>query len=141
EPDFPTPKNVRDAAVRAIDSGQTKYTEEAGILDLRRAIVGHYREHWGLEYGTNDAVVTTGAKQAIYNAIQALVNAGDEVLVPQPSWLSYPEMVKAASGVPVLVPCPEEHGFKLRPETLAAACERHPRARVLIFNGVSNPTG
>lgn len=141
EPDFPTPKNVRDAAVRAMEAGHTKYTEEAGILDLRRAIVAHYRNRWNLAYEPGDAVVTTGAKQAIYNAIQALVNAGDEVLVPQPSWLSYPEMVKSASGVPVIVHCPEVHGFKLRPETLRAASEAHPRARVVIFNAVSNPTG
>jgi len=141
EPDFPTPKNICDAAVRAMAAGHTKYTEEAGILDLRRAIVAHYKTRWNLWYDPNDAVVTTGAKQAIYNAVQALVNAGDEVLVPQPSWLSYGEIVKSASGVPVNVACPESHGFKLRPETLAAACEKHPKARVVIFNGVSNPTG
>jgi aspartate aminotransferase len=141
EPDFPTPKSVREAAVRAMEAGHTKYTEEAGILDLRRAIVAHYKNRWNLWYDPNDALVTTGAKQAIYNAIHALVNAGDEVLVPQPSWLSYPEMVKSAGGVPVVVRCPEEHGFKLRPETLRAACAAHPKARVLIFNSVSNPTG
>ncbi len=141
EPDFPTPKNICDAAVRAIAAGHTKYTEESGILELRRAIVAHYKNRWNLWYDPNDALVTTGAKQAIFNAVHALVNTGDEVLVPQPSWLSYPEMVKSAGGVPVLVACPEAHGFKLRPETLVAACERHPKARVLIFNGVSNPTG
>jgi aspartate aminotransferase len=141
EPDFPTPRNVRDAAVRALDAGHTKYTEESGIVELRRAIVGLYAKQWGLVYDASDALVTTGAKQAIYNALQALVDAGDEVLVPQPSWLSYPEMVKAASGVPVLVACPEDHCFKLRPETLSAACDAHPKARVLVFNGVSNPTG
>lgn len=141
EPDFPTPRNVREAAARAIEAGHTKYTEEAGILDLRRAIVAHYKNRWNLAYDPADAIVSTGAKQAIYNAIQALVNAGDEVLIPQPSWLSYPEMVKSAGGVPVLVDCPEEHGFKLRPQTLLAACEAHPSARLLIFNGVSNPTG
>jgi len=141
EPDFPTPKNVRDAAVRAMDAGHTKYTEEAGILDLRRAIVAHYKNRWNLWYDPSDALVTTGAKQAIYNAIQALVNTGDEVLIPQPSWLSYPEMVKSASGVPVIVHCPEEHGFKLRPETLRAATLAHPKAHLLIFNAVSNPTG
>jgi aspartate aminotransferase len=141
EPDFPTPKNICDAANRAIAAGHTKYTEEAGILDLRRAIVAHYKNRWNLWYDPNDALVTTGAKQAIYNAVQALVNAGDEVLIPQPSWLSYAEMVKSASGTPVPVACPEAHGFKLRPETLLAACEKHPKARVVIFNGVSNPTG
>lgn len=141
EPDFPTPRNVRDAAVRAIEAGHTKYTEESGILELRKAIVAHYRDAWGLRYEPGDAVVTTGAKQAIYNAIHALVNTGDEVLIPRPSWLSYPEMVKSAGGVPVPVDCAEEQGFKLTPATLRAACEAHPRARVVIFNAVSNPTG
>jgi aspartate aminotransferase len=141
EPDFPTPKNVRDAAARAIEAGHTKYTEEAGILDLRRAIVAQYKSRWNLAYDANDAIVSTGAKQAIYNAIHALVNDGDEVLIPQPSWLSYPEMVKSAGGVPVTVACPESDGFRLTRATLAAACDEHPRARVIIFNGVSNPTG
>ena len=141
EPDFPTPKNVRDAAARAIEAGHTKYTEEAGILDLRRAIVAQYKSRWNLVYDANDAIVSTGAKQAIYNAIHALVNGGDEVLIPQPSWLSYPEMVKSAGGIPVTVDCPETDGFKLTPKTLAAACDEYPRARVVIFNGVSNPTG
>jgi len=141
EPDFPTPKNICDAAVRAIAAGHTKYTEEAGILELRRAIVAHYKNRWNLWYDPNDALVTTGAKQAIYNAIHSLVNTGDEVLIPQPSWLSYPEMVKSAGGVPVTIACPEADCFKLRPETLSAACDKHPKARVLVFNGVSNPTG
>jgi aspartate aminotransferase len=141
EPDFPTPKNICEAAVRAIAAGHTKYTEEAGILELRKAIVAHYQKGWNLAYGPNDCLVTTGAKQAIYNAIQALVDWGDEVLIPQPSWLSYPEMVKSAGGVPVPIACPEEDCFKLRPQTLLAACKEHPKARVVIFNGVSNPTG
>jgi aspartate aminotransferase len=141
EPDFPTPPNVCNAAVRAIEAGHTKYTEEAGILDLRRAIVAQYQSRWGLAYDAGDAIVSTGAKQAIYNAIHALVNGGDEVLIPQPSWLSYPEMVKSAGGVPVIVECPESNGFKLTRAALTAACDEHPNARVMIFNGVSNPTG
>ena len=141
EPDFPTPRNVRDAAARAIEAGHTKYTEEAGILDLRRAIVADYKSRWDLAYEANDAIVSTGAKQAIYNAIHALVNYGDEVLIPQPSWLSYPEMVKSAGGVPVTVACPESDAFKLTRATLSKACDEHPKARLVIFNGVSNPTG
>jgi len=141
EPDFPTPPNVCNAAMRAIEAGHTKYTEEAGILDLRRAIVAQYASRWGLAYDAGDAIVSTGAKQAIYNAIHALVNGGDEVLIPQPSWLSYPEMVKSAGGVPVIVECPESNGFKLTRAALTAACDEHPNARVMIFNGVSNPTG
>ncbi len=141
EPDFPTPENVCEAARRAIAAGHTKYTEEAGIPALRQAIVDHYARDWGLAYGVQDALVTNGAKHAIFQALQALVDRGDEVLVPQPSWLSYPEMVKAVEGVPVTFQCAEEDGFKLRPDVLEAACARHPRARLLIFNGVSNPTG
>jgi aspartate aminotransferase len=141
EPDFPTPGNIRAAAVRAIEAGHTKYTEEAGILELRRAIAAQYRARWNLDYSPDDTIVSTGAKQGIYNAIHALVNEGDEVLIPQPSWLSYPEMVKSAGGVPVPVACPESDGFRLTRKTLAAACDAFPRARVVIFNGVSNPTG
>jgi aspartate aminotransferase len=100
-----------------------------------------YARERGLRYAPSQVVVTTGAKHAIFQALQALVNDGDRVLVPQPSWLSYPDMVLASGGVPVILPCPEERGFKLTPEVLAAACDSHPRPTVLVFNGVSNPTG
>ena len=141
EPDFPTPDEVRRAAGRAMESGQTRYTDTAGILELRKAICALYAKPWGLTYSPSQVIVTTGAKHAIFQALQALVNDDDEVLIPQPSWLSYPEMVLAAGGVPVLVACDEEHGFKLTPDLLRAACDRNPAARLLIFNGVSNPTG
>lgn len=141
EPDFPTPDDVRRAAGRAMESGHTRYTETAGIAELRKVICALYAKPWGLAYAPSQAVVTTGAKHALFQAIQALVNEGDEVLIPQPSWLSYPEMVLAAGGTPVFIACDEEHGFKLTPAALRAACDRHPAARLLLFNGVSNPTG
>jgi aspartate aminotransferase len=141
EPDFPTPEDVRRAAARAMDAGHTRYTEVPGILELRRAICALYEKPWGLRYAPSQAIVCTGAKHAIFQAIQALVNEGDEVLVPQPSWLSYPDMVLAAGGIPVTVACTEERGLKLTPDVLRAACDRAPRARVVVFNGVSNPTG
>jgi aspartate aminotransferase len=141
EPDFPTPRHVREAAVRAMEAGHTRYTEEAGVPALRTAVAALYREPWGLDYGLNETIVTSGAKFAIYQAFQCLLNEGDEVLLPRPSWLSYPDMVKAAGGVPVDVPLREEDGFKLRPDLLCRACDEHPGARVLVLNGVSNPTG
>lgn len=141
EPDFPTPEDVRRAATKAMEAGHTRYTETAGILELRKAICARYEEPWGLRYGPQQAVVTTGAKHALFQAVQALVDDGDDVLVPQPSWLSYPDMVLAAGGRPVAIECTEERCFKLTPGELRRACDRAPRARLLFFNGVSNPTG
>jgi aspartate aminotransferase len=141
EPDFPTPAAIRQAACRAMESGQTRYTETTGIVELRKAIAARYAEPWGLVYAPSQVVVTTGAKHAIFQALQAIVNEGDKVLIPTPSWLSYPDMALAAGGVPVTIGCGEEQGFKLTPGVLRAACDREPSARVLVFNGVSNPTG
>lgn len=141
EPDFPTPEPIRRAAGRAIESGQTRYTDVAGIPELRKAIAEIYSAQWGLRYAPSQAIVTTGAKHALFQAIQALVDEGDRVLVPQPSWLSYPDMVLAAGGVPVPVACTEERGFKLTPDVLRSACDANAGAKMLIFNGVSNPTG
>lgn len=141
EPDFPTPEDVRRSAVRAMEAGHTRYTEVAGIADLRKAICALYEKPWGLRYAPTQAIVTTGAKHALFQAVQAVVNDGDTVLVPQPSWLSYPDMVLAAGGTPVTVACTEERGFKLTPDVLRAACDASPSARLVIFNGVSNPTG
>jgi aspartate aminotransferase len=138
EPDFRTPVNIRDAAVRAIEEGHTKYTEVGGIAPLRQAVSDFYRDHWGLAYDARDVLVSTGAKYCLFQALQALVNDGDRVLIPQPSWLSYPEMVKAAGGVPVTIPCAEEAAFKLTPGALREAADG---AKILMFNGVSNPTG
>lgn len=141
EPDFPTPEEIRRAAARAMDAGHTRYTEVPGILELRRAIAALYAQPWGLDYAPAQVIVCTGAKHAIFQALQALVNEGDQVLIPQPSWLSYPDMVLAAGGIPVPVTCTEEVGLKLTPDVLRAACDRNPAARIIVFNGVSNPTG
>lgn len=141
EPDFPTPPAIRQAAGRAMESGQTRYTETTGILELRKAIAARYAKPWGLTYTPGQVVVTTGAKHAIFQALQAIVNEGDKVLIPTPSWLSYPDMALAAGGLPVTIDCSEAHGFRLTPDVLRAACDREPTARVLVFNGVSNPTG
>ncbi|MCG3135176.1 MAG: Aspartate aminotransferase [Planctomycetes bacterium] len=140
EPDFPTPENIRRAAARAMDAGHTKYTETPGILDLRKAVCAAYAKQ-GVTYAPGQVVVTTGAKHALFQAIQAVVNDGDPVLVPQPSWLSYGDMVLAAGGRPVPVACTEERGFKLTPDVLRAASAAESAARLVIFNGVSNPTG
>ncbi len=137
EPDFPTPANVRAAAVRAMEAGHTRYTAVAGIVELRRAIAASYRAA-GLAYDANDVLVTSGAKHALYNALLALLDPGDRVIVPSPYWVSYPEMVKAVGGTPVHVECREEDGFRLRPEALRRVGRG---ARALLFNGISNPTG
>ncbi len=138
EPDFPTPANIRAAGARAIEEGRTRYTAVAGVIELRRAITAAYASRWDLAYAPNDVVVTCGAKQALFNALLALLDPGDRVLVPAPYWVSYPEMVKAAGGTPVIVPCRHDDGFRLRPDTLRRLGKG---ARVLLFNGISNPTG
>lgn len=139
EPDFPTPENVRRAAVRAIELGYTRYTDVAGVPALRQAIADLYRAQAGLEYAADQVIVCPGAKFALFLAMQALVDPGDRVLIPEPSWLSYPEIVKAAGGEPVPVACRHENGFRVRAEDVEAAAA--VGARVLILNTVSNPTG
>ena len=138
EPDFDTPANIRAAGAQAIEDGKTRYTAVAGVMPLREAIVAGYRERWGLVYPPNDVVVTCGAKQAIFNALLALLDPGDRVVIPAPYWVSYPDMVMAAGGTPVIVECPQENGFRLQPDDLRRVGKG---ARVLLFNGVSNPTG
>jgi aspartate aminotransferase len=138
EPDFATPGHIRAAAARAMDEGKTRYTAVGGVTELRKAIVAEYASRRGLEYGPNDVVVTCGAKQALFNALLALLDPGDRVVVPAPYWVSYPEMVKAAGGTPVIVECRQENGFRLQPEDLRRVGKG---ARVLLFNGISNPTG
>lgn len=137
EPDFPTPANVRAAAARAMDEGKTRYTAVAGVIELRRAIVESYSSA-GVSYDPKDVVVTSGAKQGLFNALLALVDAGDRVVVPAPYWVSYPEMVKAAGGTPVIATCRQEDGFRLQPDELRRVGKG---AKVLLFNGISNPTG
>ncbi|RDV83980.1 pyridoxal phosphate-dependent aminotransferase [Ammonifex thiophilus] len=139
EPDFDTPEHIKEAAKRALDQGFTKYTPVAGILPLREAICEKLYRDNQLEYSPDEIVVSCGAKHSLYNALQVLLNPGDEVIIPVPYWTSYPEQVKLAGGVPVFVPTTPENDFKLRPEDLRAAVT--PRTRLLILNSPANPTG
>jgi aspartate aminotransferase len=139
EPDFDTPANIREAAARAMDTGATRYTMLAGTPELREAIVRKMARENGLSYAAKDVVVANGAKSAIYSALEATLEEGDEVIVPAPYWVSYPDMVIACGGVPVTVPCPEAQGFKIAPAQLAAAIT--PKTRWLLVNSPSNPTG
>jgi aspartate aminotransferase len=139
EPDFDTPPNIREAAARAIESGATRYTLMAGTLELRQAIADKLARENGLHYTAREIIATNGAKSGIYSALAISLERGDEVIIPAPYWVSYPDMVLANDGTPVTVACPESQGFKLTPAQLAAAIT--PRTRWLIINSPSNPTG
>ncbi len=139
EPDFDTPQNVKDAAIRAIQAGETKYTDVAGTMALRRAVAAKFKRDSGLDYAPEEIIVSTGGKQVIFNAMLATMNAGDEAIIPTPAWVSYPDIVTLADGKPVLVPCGQNHGFKLRAEDLEAAIT--PRTRWFMLNNPCNPTG
>ena len=139
EPDFDTPDSIKNAAIKAINAGQTKYTDVDGIPELKEAIVAKFARENGLEYTTSEISVGTGGKQVLYNALVATLNPGDEVLIPAPFWPSYPEMVLIAGGTPVTIATNEESGFKLRAEDLEAAIT--PKTKWLIFNSPSNPSG
>ncbi|MBD3223861.1 MAG: aminotransferase class I/II-fold pyridoxal phosphate-dependent enzyme, partial [Caldithrix sp.] len=139
EPDFPTPQFVKDAAKKAIDGNRTKYTVNAGMKELRQAIASKLKEDYGLEYQIEEIIVTNGAKHSLFNTVMAVVNAGDEVIVPSPYWVSYPEMVRVAQGRPVFIQTKEENGFKLLPEQLKQAISANTRA--IILCNPSNPTG
>jgi aspartate aminotransferase len=139
EPDFDTPEHIQQAAMRAMRDGKTRYTEAAGILQVREAVAAKMLADHGLHYGPDQVSITAGAKQAIFNAFFATLNPGDEVIVPAPCWVSYPEIVKLAGGMPVVVQCPREAGFKLTPAQLEEAIT--PRTRWVMLNSPSNPTG
>ena len=139
EPDFDTPPAIRQAAARAVEAGATRYTANAGTLELREAIVAKLARENGLDYSPAEVIVTSGAKSAVYNAVAATLEPGDEVIIPAPYWVSYPDMVLANDGTPVIVACPEGQGFKLTPAQLEAAIT--PATRWLIINSPSNPTG
>ena len=139
EPDFDTPQNIKDAAKRAIDEGKTKYTAVDGIPELKKAICAKFLRENGLSYAPNQISVGTGGKQILYNALMATCNAGDEVIIPAPYWVSYPDMVELAGGTPVIVPCGIAAQFKLTPAQLEAAIT--PKTKWFIFNSPSNPTG
>ena len=139
EPDFDTPDSIKDAAIAAIRAGQTKYTAVDGTPELKAAVAAKFKRENGLEFGPGEISVGTGGKQIIYNALMATLDPGDEVVIPAPYWVSYPDMVLLAGGTPVFVRCPDQTGFKLRPEDLEAAIT--PRTKWLILNSPSNPTG
>jgi aspartate aminotransferase len=137
EPDFDTP--VKQAAIRAIEAGDTKYTDVSGTPALRRAIAAKFKRDSGIDYAPEEIIVSTGGKQVIYNAMVATLNAGDEVIIPSPCWVSYPDIVALADGTPVIVPCGQNHGFKLRADDLEAAIT--PRTKWVFLNSPNNPTG
>ena len=139
EPDFDTPRNVKDAAIRAIEAGETKYTDVAGTLALRRAVAEKFRRDSGIDYKPEEIIVSTGGKQVIFNAMLCTLNAGDEAIIPAPCWVSYPDIVSLSDGKPVLIPCGQNHGFKLRPQELDAAIT--PRTKWFFINSPCNPTG
>lgn len=139
EPDFPTPEHVMKAAHEALDKGMTRYTLSSGTMDLRSAICNKFKRDNNLEYAPNQVVVSNGAKHSIYNALSALVDDGDEVIIPSPFWLSYPEMVTALGGVSVYVQTEEANGFRPTAQSIEAAIT--PRTKALILNTPSNPTG
>jgi aspartate aminotransferase len=139
EPDFDTPEFIKEAARAAIARGDTKYTPVGGTPGLKKAVSEKFRRENGLEYAPSQIVVGCGAKQVIFNALLATLNEGDEVIIPAPYWVSYPDMTALAEGTPVIVPCPESQGFKLLPAQLEQAIT--PRTKWLILNSPSNPTG
>jgi aspartate aminotransferase len=139
EPDFDTPPNIKEAAIAAIRAGDTKYTVFDGRIELKRAVCAKFARENGLSYEPRQITVSSGGKQVLYNAFVASLSPGDEVVIPAPYWVSYPEMVLLADGTPVPVPCPQNNGFKLRPEDLEAAIT--PKTKWLILNSPSNPSG
>ncbi len=139
EPDFDTPRNVKDAAIRAIEANETHYTDVAGTQALRKAVAEKFRRDSGLDYKPEEIIISTGGKQVIFNAMLATLNPGDEVVIPSPCWVSYPDIVTLADGKPVLVPCGQNHGFKLRAEDLEAAITN--KTKWFMLNNPCNPTG
>jgi len=139
EPDFDTPVHIRAAAKAAIDRGDTRYTDTGGTPDLKKAISAKFKRENGLDYAPNQIIVSTGGKQVLFNALMATLDAGDEVLIPAPYWVTYPDIVALAEATPIGIPCPAENGFKLKPSDLDAAIT--PRTKWLILNSPSNPSG
>lgn len=139
EPDFDTPRNIKNAAIAAIERGETKYTDVAGTLALRKAVCAKFLRDSGIAYRPEEIIVTTGGKQVIFNALMATIDKGDEAIIPAPCWVSYPDIVELAEGRPVIVSCDQNSGFKLRPEQLEAAIT--PRTKWFILNNPCNPTG
>ena len=139
EPDFDTPDHIKDFAIKAIKAGETKYTDVPGTMALRKAICAKFERENGLTYAPDQVIVGTGGKQILFNAMMATVNPGDEVIIPAPYWVSYPDIVYLAEGTPVIVPTDAANGFRLSPEVLDKAIT--PKTKWLILNSPSNPTG
>jgi aspartate aminotransferase len=139
EPDFDTPDHVKQAAIEAIKAGDTKYTDVAGTLILRKAVAAKFKRDSGIDYTPEEIIVSTGGKQVIFNAMLATVQPGDEVIIPTPAWVSYPDIVKLAEGEPVFVACSQNNGFKLRAEDLEAAIT--DKTKWVFLNSPNNPSG
>ncbi len=139
EPDFDTPDHIKAAAIEAINSGKTKYTAVDGTASLKQAIIDKFKRDNGFDYAAEQILVSVGGKQSFYNLAQAILDAGDEVIIPAPYWVSYPDMTLLADGVPVVVECGAETQFKITPEQLATAIT--PKTRLFVINSPSNPTG
>jgi aspartate aminotransferase len=139
EPDFDTPEHIKQAAIRAIQAGATRYTAVDGTPELKSAIINKFQRDNGLTYQPNQILVSCGGKQSFYNLVQALLNPGDEVIIPAPYWVSYPDMVRLADGEPVIVKAGLDQRFKISPEQLEAAIT--PKTRLFVLNSPSNPTG
>jgi aspartate aminotransferase len=139
EPDFPTPEHIKRAAIKALEENRTKYTPAAGVTPLREAVAAWHARELGSAYAANECVVSVGGKHAIFNAVSVLINRGDEVLIPAPCWVSFPDIVKYAGGVPVYVPTDAGDNFCVRAEALERAVT--PRTRLVIINSPCNPTG
>lgn len=139
EPDFDTPEHIKQAAKEALDKGLTKYTAVDGTKELKQAIINKFKRENGLEYNLDEVMVSSGAKQALYNMIEALIDTGDEVIIPAPYWVSYPDMVKLAGGEPVIVQSTIENRFKITADALDKAIT--PKTKLVILNSPSNPSG
>jgi aspartate aminotransferase len=139
EPDFDTPEHIREAGKRAIDEGHTRYTAADGAPDLKEAVRRKFTRDNGLDYAASQISIGSGGKQILYNALMATLNPGDEVVIPTPYWVSYPDMVLLAGGTPVIVPTSIETGYKLKPDALESAITT--RTKWVILNSPSNPSG
>jgi len=139
EPDFPTPENIKEAGKKAIDANFTKYTPNNGIADLKKAIAKKLETDNGLAYKLDEIIVSSGAKNCLYNLCVTIFNKGEEAIIPSPYWVSYPEMVILADGTPVFVPCKEENGFRMTPQEFKAAIT--PKTKAVFINNPCNPTG
>jgi len=141
EPDFDTPTHIKTAAIEALLSGDTKYTAAAGTPLLRQAFCGKLERENNLHYSPDQIVVSSGGKHSLFNIFQCILNSGDEVIIPTPYWVSYPDQVLLADGVPVFLPTNQESGFKITPQQLEECLATHPRVKAIVINSPSNPTG